>query len=199
MIDIFLHILPVTTFIIITSITPGPNNIMLATSGASVGYKRSLPLLLGISTGFLFFLLVTTFGFNIIFGEYPKLYSIFKILGALYLLYLSYLIISSALLNKDIKVLNFKEAIIFQFVNPKVWGMSMTAISSFSVSGEDYLISALMISFWFIIIYIPSGSIWIVFGSYLRSKLLKNELRYKQFNVTMGALLLVTVIFILTS
>ncbi len=192
MIEIFLKILPVTIFIIATSITPGPNNIMLATSGANVGYKKSLSLLFGIAFGFLFFLLLTSFGFNLLFMKYPKLYFIFKIIGTLYLLYLAFSIITSALNNESVKILNFKNAIIFQFINPKVWGMAITSITSFSLSGNDYLTSAIMISFWFIVIYIPCGLIWILFGSLLKNKLLKNQKKYKQFNLLMGLLLILT-------
>ena len=196
MIDIFLKILPVTVFIIATSITPGPNNIMLATSGANVGYKKSLPLLFGIALGFLFFLLLTSFGFNLLFTQFPKLYFIFKIIGTLYLIYLAFSIITSALNNESIKILNFRNAIIFQFINPKVWGMAITSITSFSLSGDNYLTSAIMISFWFIIIYIPCGLSWILFGTFLKDKLLKNEKRYKQFNFIMGLLLVITACFI---
>ena len=196
MIDIFFKILPVTVFIIATGITPGPNNIMLATSGANIGFKKSLPLLFGIALGFLFFLLLTTFGFNLIFTRYPKLYLIFKVIGTVYLLYLAYSIIKSAIDNRTVNILNFKNAIIFQFLNPKVWGMSITAITSFSLSGENYLISAVMISFLFIILYLPCGLIWILFGAFLKDKLLNNKKHYKIFNFGMGSMLILTALFI---
>jgi threonine/homoserine/homoserine lactone efflux protein len=195
-IDIFFQILPSTTFIIATGITPGPNNIMLTTSAAANGLKKTLPLLFGIALGFLIFLLLTTFGLNILFDKYPEAYRILKVVGTIYLLYLSYGIVKSAHSNQKVTILNFFSVIFFQFINPKVWGMSMTAIGTFSLSGENYLTSAILISIWFIVLYLPCGLIWVLFGSTLKDYILDNSTNNKIFNYSMAFVLSVTAVYI---
>ena len=44
-------ILPLAMFAFVSSVTPGPNNVMLTASGATFGYRRSVPHMLGICLG----------------------------------------------------------------------------------------------------------------------------------------------------
>jgi len=87
-------------FAFISSITPGPNNLMLMTSGMNFGFTRSIPHMLGIGFGFMFLLMVVGFGLGAIFSHYPMAGTILKILSTAYLLYLAWKIANTKVETK---------------------------------------------------------------------------------------------------
>ena len=84
----FATLLPMAMFIVVSSITPGPNNVMLAASGANFGYQRSVPHMLGISVGGAVMLLLVGAGLGQLFEQVPQLYVLLQWVGAAYLLWL---------------------------------------------------------------------------------------------------------------
>lgn len=102
------HLVAIIMFAIASSVTPGPNNIMVMTSGGDVGVKKSLPLLTGICIGFTVMLLLVGLGFAHLFELFPELHFVIKCSGVLYLLYLAYLIANSAEIKaSDVQVQPF--------------------------------------------------------------------------------------------
>lgn len=81
----------VVLFAISSTVTPGPNNIMVMTSGLNFGVKKTIPLLTGICVGFALMLVLVGLGFSKLFDIFPSLHFIIKCVGVLYLLYLAYL------------------------------------------------------------------------------------------------------------
>lgn len=92
---------------IVTSITPGPNNIMLAASGLNFGFKRSIPHILGIGFGFGVMVMLVGFGIGATLGQSPLMYEILKIVGIVYLLYLAYKIYGAGRVDGEEKPLSF--------------------------------------------------------------------------------------------
>ena len=84
-------------FALITSITPGPNNLMLMASGANFGFARTVPHMMGITLGFMVMLLLVGFGLIRVFDAFPVIYSVLKILSLIYLIYLAYKIATAEL------------------------------------------------------------------------------------------------------
>ncbi|MCK9171521.1 MAG: LysE family transporter [Treponema sp.] len=82
-------ILPVILFVFIMAITPGPNNMLLTASGARFGYKRTLTLILGMILGMLSQLIVCAAGFVFLFEKFPRLHTVLKVIGTVYILYLA--------------------------------------------------------------------------------------------------------------
>ncbi len=184
-------IVSLITFAFATCITPGPNNIMLTASGANFGFLRTIPHIFGIVCGLIVLMGTVALGLNIVFSCFPKLQIILKGLGAVYLLYLAWRIATSKKDtddNKPEKPITFLEAFIFQFLNPKALMMAVTAMSTFTLSdGKNYLFSTLIVLLVFLVISIPSISIWAGFGTAIRYRL-KTDRSIKVFNYSLGGL-----------
>ena len=115
------YFIPLLILCIVQSGTPGPNNIMLTASGKNFGYIKTIPHMLGVVLGFLSLIIVFGLGLTVIFSKYPIIQFILRIVGSIYLLYLSYRIYTSVNtedLSKS-KPITFMESSLFQYVNPK--------------------------------------------------------------------------------
>ncbi|TPK47691.1 LysE family translocator [Mesorhizobium sp. B2-5-4] len=189
--DAFLALL---VYAFVTSITPGPNNLMLLASGVNFGLVRSVPHMLGISIGFLVLLLAVGLGLGAVLTAFPALHTGLKIAGAVYLLYLAWKIAMSRSLSgkgeTDARPMRFIDAAAFQWVNPKAWVMAITAMAVYTNPERPFL-SVILIGVAFTVVNLPSVSVWAGFGTALRG-FLSDPVRLKWFNIAMGALLAAT-------
>jgi threonine/homoserine/homoserine lactone efflux protein len=191
--------LSIFIFAISSTVTPGPNNIMIMTSGLNYGVKKSIPHLLGICFGFPVMVIVIGFGFSIVFERYPLFNEIIKVLGIVYLLYLAWLIASSSpvsLEGRKSKPLSFTQAALFQWVNPKAWVVATGAVSAYTSVSSDIFTQVIFIALAFLIVAIPSLGTWLIFGVGIK-KYLKSPKHQKVFNLSMALLLIVSVLPIL--
>lgn len=187
--ELFLAIL---LFAVSASITPGPNNIMIMTSGLNHGVKNSIPHLLGICFGFPVMIILIGLGIGVFFEMFPLFHEIIKIIGVIYLLYLSWLIARSSptsLDSESYKPFSFVQAALFQWVNPKAWVMATGAVSAYTSLSADVFIQVIYIALVFFVVSFPCVGIWLVFGSGLK-KYLKSSKHQKIFNVSMALLLI---------
>ena len=190
------------SFAFVTSVTPGPNNLMLLASGANFGFKRTIPHMLGIGCGMILLLLVTLLGLGEIFTRLPTAQLALKVVGVLYLLWLAWKIASAPVTETShstkVEVVNtgqpmrWWQAAAFQFVNPKAWMMALGAVSSFTLTGEQYWLSGLALMTVFFLVNVPSVSLWAGFGVVIQ-QFLSNARRKRQFNIMMGLLTAATV------
>ncbi|QER39876.1 LysE family translocator [Acinetobacter suaedae] len=179
----------------VTSITPGPNNIMLAASGLNFGLKRSIPHILGIGFGFGVMVILVGYGIGAALGSSPLLYEILKIIGISYLLYLAYKIYRAGSIKTDTKVdkpLSFMGAALFQWVNPKAWIMAMGAITTYS-SANSRLLEFVFIGVIFGLVSIPSVGVWAYMGEKLKM-IVNHPRKVELFNTVMALLLVASVI-----
>lgn len=182
-------LLPLMTYCFVMSSTPGPNNVMLATSGAKFGYRGALPQILGQTSGGAVQTFVTCLGLGSVFVAYPVLHPLLRVSGALYLIYLAWKLSASALGEaRDSKPLTFVQAALFQAVNPKSWVKSITLASVFMPVGLSAPVGALLVSVLGLLIGLPSASLWALFGVAIR-RLLTDPRKQRIFNLTMGAML----------
>lgn len=195
-IDIFLSL---AMFSVATSVTPGPNNIMLLASGINFGFKKTLPHSIGVSSGFFVMLLAIGFGVGALIQSSPEIYSVLKYLGAAYLLWLAWkTTIShsvSKVSDKKEKPLTISEAALFQWINPKSWMMAISGMALYTSQVNPFM-SMLLVAAVFSLINWPCVAVWAVFGSKLREKL-KNPQILKMFNLTMGVLLALSAVSVL--
>ena len=180
------------TFAFVSSITPGPNNLMLMASGANYGVLRTVPHLLGVVLGFVFMIIVVGFGLAQVFDRWPLSHVLLQILSVLYLLYLACRIATAAPPARGAvtgRPLVFLQAAAFQWVNPKAWAMALTAIGVYATSrdAEDIL----LVSAIFGLINLPAVSSWTVLGQEMR-RVLTNPVRLIWFNRLMAALLVLS-------
>ena len=194
-------ILAMISFAFVTSITPGPNNIMLLASGANFGFRRTIPHMLGIGLGMVLLLSCVIAGLGEVFTRFPFLQLALKVAGALYLTWLAWKIAFApvgeigANVQERAQPMRWWQAVAFQFVNPKAWMMAIGAVSSFTLAGEHYIASGLWLMLVFALVNIPSVSVWAGFGVVIR-RWLSNPVRQRYFNWGMGFLTVATVFMI---
>lgn len=175
-------------FAFVSTFTPGPNNLMLMTSGANVGYKRTLPHMCGIAFGFAFMVLLVGLGLSAVFAAYPLAHMILKYISLAYLAYLALKIALSGQSKEvsDFKPMSFLAAASFQWVNPKGWSMALSSVALYSNGGGGLELA--VISLTFLMINFPSGSFWILAGRELQ-RWLTTRFRVRSFNIAMALLL----------
>jgi len=184
---------PLVTFAVATSITPGPNNIMLTASGANFGFRRTLPHLLGVAIGFTIMVLAIGLGLSEIFERLPVIHQVLRYGGGAYLLYLAYRIATAAPTTPDAaqpvgRPLTFLQAALFQWVNPKGWMMAVGAISTYTTVGGDLMLESVMIALIFGAIGLPSAALWAALGVAI-GRLLQARWALRAFNIAMALLL----------
>ncbi len=185
------ELLPLVTYSIVMSSTPGPNNLMLTTSGANFGFRRTLPHILGISAGMTVQTIVTCLGLGSLFVAFPMLHNVLRVAGALYLLVLAWKLAGSAISNVSLaRPLSFWQAAGFQAVNPKSWIKSVTIASVFMPTGMGVVPGTLLVTFITVSIGMPCVSVWALFGVAIR-RLLTDLRRRRVFNVIMAGSLIV--------
>ena len=183
-------------FVISSSITPGPNNVMITASGVNFGLRRSVPHLLGIELGFALMVLLVGLGVSSVFTQFPFLLIWLKVMGVLYLSYLAARIAFShtapekAKLNKPF---GFMAAALFQWLNPKAWVMAIGSVVTFTTPDGNYFLQVASISLLYLLLGTPCTSSWLLFGHYLRNWL-ATPAYLRRFNVCMGALLLLSLL-----
>ena len=185
------HITALAMFAFASSITPGPNNMMLMASGANFGFRRTLPHWAGVVIGFSLLCLTVGLGLGQLFTAYPILHEVLKWVGAIYLVWLAWKIGSSkGLKNGESagKPMSFLGAVAFQAVNVKAWMMAVGLASTY-VPNEGYLPNLLIGCLVFAAINAPCVATWLSFGIALR-KVLEKPAALKAFNLTMAALLI---------
>jgi len=180
-----------------TSMTPGPNNIMLLSSGLTFGYKRTIPHILGVVLGFPLMTICVGLGLGRLFDLYPMVFMVLKVVGILYLLWLAWKIAHSKPTFKandnDAKPLTFFPIILFQWVNPKNWMKIITAMSVYVTSVDEAMTQIIIISIIFLLTVSISANTWALGGAVLK-KFIKSDIGIKRFNVIMAILLVLSII-----
>jgi threonine/homoserine/homoserine lactone efflux protein len=193
-------LLALVAFSFASSITPGPNNLMLMASGANFGLRRTVPHMLGISLGHAF--MVTMVGVILlqVFVTYPVLNIALKILSISYMLWLAWKIANAV--PPEAKSVTgspftFIQAAAFQWVNPKAWFMAITAITNYAPQDRGVWLGALTVAAVFAVTNLPSVSVWAWIGVQLR-RFLSTPRRLRSFNITMAGLLVLSLYPVLT-
>ena len=188
-------------FAVTMSATPGPNNAMIAASGANFGFRKSIPHILGICIGFpLMLLMIGILGFPLI--NNPAIHMIMKWVGSIYLLWLAWKIGSADPTLDSVrdeakqgsKPLTLFQAAAFQWVNPKAWIIAASALATYATSGSDSLnLSIILLSVLFGLIAMPCVLLWTLLGIGA-SRFLTNKKSIRVFNVAMAILLVASLI-----
>jgi threonine/homoserine/homoserine lactone efflux protein len=176
----------------VTSVTPGPNNVMLMASGANFGFARTVPHMLGVGIGFGVMVFLVGVGLMGVFQAIPHSDLALKALSVVYMLYLAWKIASASGIDdgpRSSQPMTFLQAAAFQWVNPKAWSMALAAISLYAASqsiGSVAIVAAV-----FLAVNIPSVSLWALAGTQVR-RLLSNPAHLRLFNIAMAALLVLS-------
>jgi len=188
-------VIPLAIFCLVATITPGPNNMMLLSSGATYGFRRTSPHIIGISVGGA--IMSTLLGFSIanVASRLPGFYTTLHIVSSLYLLWLAWRIARSTGL-REVKAggrpLRVVDAAIFQWVNPKAWAIALGALAGFARPAHlvgDIAVIVLVRTF----VGLPSLSLWAGFGLVLK-RYLKSPVALRAFNIGMASLLVLSLL-----
>ena len=164
-------LLPLATFAFVTSITPGPNNIMLTSSGIWFGFLRSVPHMLGITCGFAVLLAISAAGIGSLVMALPAAHLLLKAAGSGYLLYLAWKLSRMGMADEvqtATRAMSFMGAALFQFANPKAWMMAITGAAAFLPRVEPVWLAIALYCLVFCAINLPCVSVWAGAGSMLR-------------------------------
>ncbi len=186
-------------FAFVTSVTPGPNNMMLLASGVNFGFTRTIPHIFGITFGHFILLMTTGAGLEKLLEVYPDAFMVMKVLGMAYLIYLAWKIVHSGAPDPgdkhSSKPLGFIGAAAFQWVNPKAVMMAVGYFSNYmpkDASTTYVVLTCIM----FCVVNVPSTSIWVILGTQLERWLHTPSSR-RIFNWTMAILLVVSMLPVL--
>lgn len=186
-------------FALVSSITPGPNNLMLMTSGINFGLARTIPHMLGVSLGFTLMIALIGLGVMKIIDAVPGSTLIITAASGLYLLYMAWRIATTdtspaenGVAVAKSKPLTFVQAALFQWINPKAWTMALTAISAYAPKSQGW-VGVVVVAGVFGVVNLPSTATWAVMGAKLRN-FLSDPLRLRTFNI-IAALLLVASLY----
>lgn len=178
-----------------TLFTPGPNNAMLAASGANFGFRRTLPHTLGVATGFPLMMLIVGLLLGGLFQASGVLRETLRWGGALILLWIAWKIaVSGGVGSKDgsASPMGFFKAVGFQWINPKAWSMAIAATSQFILPSAP-VVTAVLVAATFLTLGLVSASTWTYAGKAI-ARWLTSDRRLKIFNLTMAALIALSVV-----
>lgn len=189
--DLFIALLG---FAFVTSVTPGPNNMMLLASGVNFGFRRTGPHMLGISLGHALMVFLVGLGLAGVFAAVPQAMLALKVVSVGYMLWLAWKI-DHASAPKPGQAggvpFTFLQAAAFQWVNPKAWAMALGAVANYTGGGGMAAVGVVAVVF--AGVNLPSVAVWAAAGEGLRSWL-ADPLRLRAFNWTMAGLLLASLI-----
>ena len=188
-------------FAVVAAFTPGPNNLLLAASGANFGIRRTVPHLLGVMCGFPLLVLAVGLGLGSVFQRHPDIHTVLKFGGAVFLTYLAWRIATAGPGTTDTtpgRPLTFLEAVLFQWVNPKAWIFAVTAIATYTTVGGRASVEIAVILAICVVVTVGSTIAWTGFGVGLSRFLQESPRALRAFNVGMALLLVLSIVPMVT-
>ncbi len=197
-----MHYISLLLTSIILCIVPGPNNLMIMASGLNFRYKDTYPHILGITVGAFILFAVVGLGLGKFFENHPLVHYVLSIMACVYLLFLAVKFGSIKPQNMSEeqygRPLSFLQALLFQWVNPKVWAVSISliAIYTYHTAHGNFYFRLLVVATVFTFSVFITKFVWLFCGVSAK-KYLNTPLRQRIFNISTGVLLAIAVIPIL--
>jgi threonine/homoserine/homoserine lactone efflux protein len=193
------HAIAFLAFAFVAAITPGPSNVMLTATGAVAGIRGGLPCLLGVLAGMGLLIFVFAVGLGQLVLAHAVVLKLMNWLGAAFLLWLAWKIATAAPMGEgtERKPAGFLEALAFQWVNPKSWLVSASAVGTYLNAGEGAVLpQAALFVLLFLAAAAPSTLAWLAFGAGMQ-RLLTSPMSARIFNLVMATSLALSVWFII--
>jgi threonine/homoserine/homoserine lactone efflux protein len=188
----------------VASITPGPNNLMLMLAGTRFGFAQTVPHLLGVTVGTVLVICITYAGLGTLMLGHPRVVDGMSIACALYLLWMATRLLglgarSAGAGNGDpadrSRPMRLHEAVMFQFVNPKVWTMAVAAAGIAARFPFPPAVSMTVVALTTAIVNSPCIALWAACGKVIRRRLEDPRTR-RVFEGSMALLVVLTAIWI---
>jgi len=191
-------LISIVSFAVATFFSPGPNNLMLLSSGLTFGFRRTVGHIMGIVVGFPLMVIAVGLGVGGVFELYPLLYDGLKVVGMGYLLWMAWHIANTKgdLADKQStadRPFSFIQAALFQWVNPKAWIIAITATSTFTTKGEHLVAQIVVIATIYLLVALVTTITWTLGGELLK-RFISSARSLKIFNVSMAILIVLSVL-----
>ncbi|HSS35173.1 MAG TPA: LysE family translocator [Patescibacteria group bacterium] len=180
-----------------SSVTPGPNNILLWASGASFGLRRTLPHVAGTALGIGAMALLVTAGSSVVAGAIPGLATLMKVGGSAYLLYLAVRVARSGTLQRgeSARPLGLLGAAGFQALNPKAWILAVGAVATFRSPELPALLGGVVVALTMTVVIVPTAVLWASAGGALE-RLANRPDAQRAVGLGLAALLVATIVLV---
>lgn len=184
-------------FSFVSSVTPGPNNLLLWASGAEFGFRRTIRHVIGTALGIGSLALAVAAGLGVLITTVPEIAFAMKLAGSAYLLYLAYRIAGARALERGrvARPLGLLQAAAFQAINPKAWIFALGAITTFRPPGLPIVPGILLVALTMTIVVLPTAALWAGAGGAL-SRLMTGERANRLVSFALAALLAATVAYV---
>ena len=194
------QLLAFSLFTLAGAVTPGPNNTISTLSGATFGFRRTLPQMLGVSVGYPLMLAALGLGLGEVFKHVPWLHGAMRYVGAAFLIYLAWKLVSASATEErgTAQPVGFTEAFFFQWLNPKAWSIALGALAAFTTPGlpaADFFREVAIFTAISAIITFPALVLWCLFGVAI-SAMLKDEKKRRIFNYALAVILVLSIAFL---
>lgn len=187
------------TFSVVAAITPGPSNALVMVAGARAGFAGGLPCLAGVVVGMALLMGGANLGLGGLVQASPNAVVVIKGAGTAFLLWLAWKVASAPPMSDRVMgdAVGFWKALVFQWVNPKSWIVSVSAAATYGAGlSSSPLVRAMWLATVFALAAALSCFVWLAFGASLQ-RWLTNETRSRWFNVSMGIALASSVVLVL--
>ena len=184
-------------FAVVSSGTPGPNNLLLWASGLQFGFRATVPQIVGTSAGIGILALAVAAGLGVVVTRFPEVELALKVIGSSYLLFLAFQLAGGGALQRAQveRPLRFHEAAAFQFLNPKGWLFALAAVSTFRPDDLPVAIGSALVILTMMVVVVPTAAIWAAGGTALH-RLAANQRSHRILNGALGILLATSIAFI---
>ncbi len=182
-------------FSLVSAGTPGPNNVLLWASGATFGFRRTLPHVFGTAVGIAAMTLAVAAGVGLLVTSIPGLTVLMKLVGSAYLLLLAYRIAKGGSTDATTvaRPMNVVEASAFQALNPKGWIFAFGAITTFRPDEIPAIAGSLAVAATMMVVIIPCAAAWAVAGGAM-SRLMSGERGGRAVSLILGGLVALSVV-----
>jgi threonine/homoserine/homoserine lactone efflux protein len=189
------EIVALVGFSIVSSVTPGPNNMLLWASGAEFGTRRTVRHVLGTALGIGSMALAVVVGIGALIAAVPQVEVAMKVAGSLYLLYLAYQVAGAGALQRGAiaRPLGIVQAAAFQVINPKAWTFAVGAVTTFRPSGLSSLTGGAIVAVVMMLVILPTAALWAAAGGAF-SRLLVDERTHRIVSLVLAGLLALSVV-----
>jgi len=189
-------LLAIFSFSIVMSISPGPVNIIIVTSGINHGFKKTFSFILGATIGFTLLLFLLAIGLKSILDLYADFLFYVEIIGSSFIVYMGYKIATSlgeiSIENKENKIPTFYNGFLLQWLNPKAWIACISGVSMFVNNDKTLFIFVLI---YFVVCYLCL-SFWGILGQKI-AMFLSTNIRLRIFNMIMGSILIFSALLLI--
>lgn len=191
------HLVALVGFSFVSSVTPGPNNVLLWASGAEFGVRRTIRHILGTALGIGAMALVVAAALGLVVTTLPAIATVMKVAGSVYLLVLAYRIARAGpLQHRDVaRPLGLVGAAAFQAVNPKAWIFAIGAITTFRPDDLPVVTGSILVALTMTIVVVPTAAVWAAGGGLL-APFIATERRHRIASLCLAALLAATVAYV---